>query len=73
MRVLQNLNIVTDKAESANGVLLRAIAIPGEKERQTMTERLENGLPLAQEAWKDILNTARNAGISQSTIDHILN
>ncbi|MAQ78952.1 MAG: malate dehydrogenase [Rhodospirillaceae bacterium] len=49
------------------------VLIPGEKERQTMTERLENGLPLAQEAWKDILNTARNAGISQSTIDHILN
>ena len=49
------------------------VLIPGEKERQTMTERLENGLPLAQEAWKDILNTARNAGISQSAIDYILN
>ena len=49
------------------------VLIPGEKERQTMTERLEKGLPLAKEAWKDILNTARNAGISQSTIDHILN
>ena len=49
------------------------VLIPGEKERQIMTKRLENGLPLAQEALKDILNTARNAGISQSTIDHILN
>ena len=49
------------------------VLIPGEKERQIMTKRLENGLPLAQEAWKDIINTARNAGISQSTIDHILN
>ena len=49
-----------------------AVLIPGEKERQVMTDRLNNGVPLANEAWKDILNAARNAGVAQSEIDQIL-
>ena len=49
-----------------------AVLIPGEKERQVMTDRLNNGVPLANEAWKDILNAARNAGVAQSKIDQIL-
>ena len=49
-----------------------AVLIPGEKERQVMTDRLSNGVPLANEAWKDILNAARNAGVAQSKIDQIL-
>ena len=49
-----------------------AVLIPGEKERQVMTDRLNNGVPLAKEAWKDILNAARNAGVAQSEIDQIL-
>ena len=49
-----------------------AVLIPGEKERQVMTDRLNNGVPLANEAWKDILNAARNAGVAQSNIDQIL-
>ena len=48
------------------------LLIPGEKERQVMTDRLNNGVPLANEAWKDILNAARNAGVAQSKIDRIL-
>ena len=49
-----------------------AVLIPGEKERQVMTDRLNNGVPLANEAWKDILNAARNAGVVQSKIDQLL-
>ena len=49
-----------------------AVLIPGEKERQVMTDRLNKGVPLANEAWKDILNAARNAGVAQSKIDQIL-
>ena len=49
------------------------VLIPGEKEKKVMAERLQSGLPLAPEAWEDILSTARNSGISQSNIDAMLN
>ena len=39
------------------------VLIPGEKERQVMAERLESGLPLAPEAWADIVATARHKGV----------
>ena len=48
------------------------VLIPGEKERQVMADRLKGGVPLAKEAWKDILNAARNAGVVQSKIDDLL-
>ena len=48
------------------------VLIPGEKEKQVMAERLESGLPLAPEAWEDIVKTARNSGMRQSNIDLIL-
>ena len=48
------------------------VLIPGEKEKQTMAERLVSGLPLAPEAWSDIVDTARNAGMSQSEIEATL-
>lgn len=50
-----------------------SVLIPGEKERQVMKERVHTGLPLAREAWGDILNTARDSGLSQSNIDDVLN
>ena len=37
-----------------------------------MVERLKSGLPLAPEAWEDILKTAQDAGLKQSNIDSIL-
>ena len=49
------------------------VLIPGEKEKQVMVERLKSGLPLAPEAWEDILKTAQDAGLKQSNIDSILN
>jgi uncharacterized oxidoreductase len=48
------------------------VLIPGEKEKQTMAERLVTGLPLAPEAWSDIVDTARNAGMSQTEIESTL-
>ena len=48
------------------------VLIPGEKEKQVMVERLKSGLPLAPEAWEDILKTAQDAGLKQSNIDSIL-
>ena len=37
-----------------------------------MADRLKGGVPLPKEAWKDILNAARNAGVMQSKIDELL-
>jgi uncharacterized oxidoreductase len=48
------------------------VLIPGEKEKQVMAERLKSGLPLAPEAWEDIVKTARDSGMGQSNIDLIL-
>ena len=44
------------------------ILIPGEKERRTMSERLETGLPLAPMVWDDIQATARRVGINDAQI-----
>lgn len=40
------------------------VLIPGEKEKMTMADRMKTGLPLAAEAWGDIVTTARNLGIN---------
>ena len=42
--------------------------VPGEKERATLAERTATGLPMAVEAWDDILNTARKLGIGETDI-----
>ena len=48
------------------------ILVPGEKERQTLAERRETGVPLPVEAWNDIVSTARDAGLSQQDLADIL-
>jgi uncharacterized oxidoreductase len=45
------------------------VLVPGEKERATLAERTAKGLPLAVEAWDDILNTARKLGIGEADIE----
>lgn len=40
------------------------VLIPGEKEKKVMAERLQTGLPLAAEAWDDIVATARAKGVN---------
>ncbi|MDF1720203.1 MAG: hypothetical protein P1U65_05995 [Minwuia sp.] len=39
------------------------ILVPGEPERRLMAERLASGLPLARQAWDDIVETARASGL----------
>lgn len=43
------------------------ILVPGEPERRLMAERLASGLPLARQAWDDIVATARTQGINPDT------
>lgn len=39
------------------------VLVPGEPERLLMAERMQTGLPLAPQAWADIIETARGLGI----------
>ena len=48
------------------------VLVPGEKERRTMAERSDTGLPLPPAAWEDILGAARRVGLDQSGIDEAL-
>jgi uncharacterized oxidoreductase len=48
------------------------VLVPGEKELMTMAEREATGLPLAPEAWSDILDTARKVGLSDAEIERLL-
>lgn len=45
------------------------VLVPGEKERATLAERTAGGLPLAEEAWADIVGTARKLGLSEAEIE----
>lgn len=45
------------------------VLVPGEKERAVLADRTAGGLPLAEEAWSDILNTARKLGLSEAAIE----
>src|SRR3546814_6411197 len=45
------------------------VLVPGEKERATLAERTAGGLPLAAEAWDDIVGPARKLGIAESEIE----
>lgn len=40
------------------------VRVPGEKERRTMAERLQTGLPLARQSWTDIVGTAEGLGVT---------
>jgi hydroxycarboxylate dehydrogenase B len=39
------------------------VLIPGEPERRTKAERLKNGVPLPDDAWRSICATAREVGV----------
>jgi uncharacterized oxidoreductase len=49
------------KAASAGGETL----LPGEAEERTRAQRLANGLPLADETWYLLLDTARSVGLDE--------
>ena len=48
------------------------VLVPGEKERMTMAERLESGLPLSEGAWADILTAAEKVGMSDNDVETAL-
>ena len=48
------------------------VLVPGEKERMTMAERIESGLPLSEGAWEDILAAAQRVGMSDGEVEAAL-
>ena len=48
------------------------VLVPGEKERRTMAERRESGLPLSEGAWADVLAAAEKVGMSGGEVDAAL-
>ena len=48
------------------------VLVPGEKERRTMAERRESGLPLPEGAWADILAAAEKVGMGGGEVEAAL-
>jgi uncharacterized oxidoreductase len=44
------------------------VLVPGDTERQTRAERTRNGVPLPDDTWAAIVNTAREVGVSEASI-----
>jgi uncharacterized oxidoreductase len=44
------------------------VLVPGDPERKTRAERLRNGVPLPDDTWAAIVNTAREVGVSEISI-----
>jgi uncharacterized oxidoreductase len=45
-----------------------AVLIPGDPERKTRAERTKNGVPLPDDTWAAIVNTAREVGVGEASI-----
>ncbi len=45
-----------------------AVLIPGDPERKMRAERTRNGVPLPDDTWAAIVNTARDVGVSEASI-----
>ena len=45
-----------------------SVLIPGDPERKTRAERTRNGIPLPDDTWAAIVNTAREVGVSEVSI-----
>ena len=43
------------------------VLVPGEPERRARQTRLEEGVPLSDETWRSILETARAVGLDPET------
>jgi uncharacterized oxidoreductase len=44
------------------------VLIPGDPERKTRAERTKNGVPLPDDTWAAIVNSAREVGVSEVSI-----
>ena len=47
---------------------VESVLIPGDPERKTRAERTKNGVPLPDDTWAAIVNTAREVGVSEASI-----
>lgn len=45
-----------------------AVLIPGEPEAKIRADRTKNGVPLPDDTWAAIVNTARDVGVSEVSI-----
>jgi uncharacterized oxidoreductase len=45
-----------------------SVLIPGDPERKMRAERTKNGVPLPDDTWAAIVNTAREVGVSEASI-----
>jgi len=51
---------------------VEAVLLPGDPERQMRAERSQNGVPLPDDTWAAIVNTAREVGVSEASIQRAL-
>ncbi|GBD44142.1 putative oxidoreductase YbiC [bacterium HR40] len=51
---------------------VEGVLIPGDKERRTEAERLAHGIPLSEETFRAIVDTARRLGLSDGEIRELL-
>ena len=49
------------------------VLVPGDPERKTRAERARNGVPLPDDTWAAIVNTAREVGVSEISIQRATN
>ena len=57
-------------SQPATGV--EQVLIPGDPERETVEKRSAEGIDIDDNSWEDIMNSARDAGVSQSDLDPLL-
>ena len=57
-------------SQPATGV--EQVLIPGDPERATVEQRSAGGIDIDDNSWEDIMNSARDAGLSQSDLDPLL-
>ncbi len=48
------------------------VRLPGEPERESMAERLANGIPIDEQSWKAIREAAVRAGLSEAAIASLI-
>jgi len=47
------------------------VRLPGEPERESMSERIANGIPLDDRSWDSIVKAAEVAGVSSETVESL--
>ncbi len=50
-----------------------AVLVPGDPEKRTRADRSRNGVPLPDDTWAAIVNTAREVGVGEASIQRAMN